>query len=205
MRPAAEGRGATPSRVIPADSGGSGDGGADLEGLLTQGLQELIPTALLEELAIPQTKPADDAAVAELPLVKIEPHVQITIMLPPDEASRELLAAAAERRRDGGGASPPDAPPDPETQAEPAPTLQVDQPAEMEVSDPPGGQAAGGAGGAGGAGVASAACLFEFRGTGSTFGVCIDLCLSQGRGDRLPGTASRIWVGSGRDLGGIWL
>lgn len=104
----------------------------------------LVPTTLFEELTIPSSNPADESAVAELPLVKLEPHVQITIASSPGKISRDLLAAAAERRRK---ASLTNDPADPShDHASSHNGMAAAEPTEM------------------------AALQLEFRGTGSTFG-----------------------------------
>ena len=146
-------------RPVGAGGGGFGMGSgpagvnaaaaeAGLEGLATQVLQQIVPTALLEELALPQTKPADEAAVAELPLVKIEPHIQISVTRAP-APSRDLIAAAAERRRDAANVK--------------------DGAAPMATDSGSTDAAAEGPPKAGAATAAERAAL-EFRGTGSTFG-----------------------------------
>ncbi|KAL1526720.1 hypothetical protein AB1Y20_015417 [Prymnesium parvum] len=105
LRPA---RGLPDAPSLPNDSSAAE---ATLEGISTQVLRQIISTSRLDDLVLPHSKPADESAVAELPLVKIEPHIQICVTHS-RTVSREVLAAAAERRRKAaaGGADGSDAP-----------------------------------------------------------------------------------------------
>lgn len=74
-------------------------------------LSSILPTDLLNEYSSAPSKPASDEVVADLPLVKVEPHVALRIMRKPPVAaasvspSRQVLAEAAEQRRAAAAAA----------------------------------------------------------------------------------------------------
>ena len=100
---------ASGNRTVVGDVGGLRDDEA--MNLAAEVLQQIIPSDLLDGLT-EAPRPADEEALEELPLVRITPHVLLSVAVGPAgpragsaAPSREVLAAAAERRLAAGSGS----------------------------------------------------------------------------------------------------
>ena len=114
-------------------------------------LSAILPADLLEG-HLDSNKPADDETVAELPLVKIEPHVVLRVFRkPPVATPRQLLAEAAERR--AAAATAAAAVTAGAIMSEGAPVTAEETPAAAPLAAPPAVEA-----------------VLELKGTGSSFG-----------------------------------
>jgi hypothetical protein len=99
---------------------GGAPGEATIDALAETLLQQIVPVELLEQLANPAASPTDERALEDLPTVRIEPHVVLTISATEPTAvgeARERAAGAAERRRDEAA---PEAPSDGDAAERPA-------------------------------------------------------------------------------------